>query len=125
MIDPPQQPFAPQPKTKKAVLTVAMALVLGSVLAVAGVVIGTHPRSDDPLPGGREGAIEHADAGRRAPHPADPRDAQALRNSRGAAPAIASVPAVEDVDDSRDSLVSALPVDKAADNGAVGDAAHR
>jgi uncharacterized protein involved in exopolysaccharide biosynthesis len=41
VIDPPQEPTAPQPKMKKAVMTVAMALVVGCFLAVAGVVIGT------------------------------------------------------------------------------------
>ena len=41
VIDPPQEPFAPQPTAKKAVLTVAMALVLGSLLSLFAVVIAT------------------------------------------------------------------------------------
>jgi hypothetical protein len=41
VIDPPQQPTAPQPKLKKAVMTVAMALVLGCLVALAAIVIGT------------------------------------------------------------------------------------
>jgi len=41
VIDPPQEPFAPQPTLKKMVITVGMALVLGCLLALGAVVIGT------------------------------------------------------------------------------------
>ena len=52
VIDPPQGPFAPQPKTKKAVITMAMALI-ARVLALRGRRRDRHdPRPDDPLPGG-------------------------------------------------------------------------
>ena len=41
VIDPPRVPWAPLPTFQKTVLTVLMALVLGSVIALAGVVIAT------------------------------------------------------------------------------------
>jgi capsular polysaccharide biosynthesis protein len=41
VIDPPQEPTAPQPKMRKMIMTVGMALILGCLLSLAGVVIGT------------------------------------------------------------------------------------
>ena len=41
VIDPPQVPFAPQPKLKKAVILIVMALIVGCILSLVAVVIGT------------------------------------------------------------------------------------
>jgi len=41
VIDPPQEPTAAQPSTKKAIITMAMALIVGCLVSLAGVVIGT------------------------------------------------------------------------------------
>lgn len=41
VIDPPQQPSAPEPKLRAAVMKVAMALLLGAIAGMIGVAIGT------------------------------------------------------------------------------------
>ena len=119
VIDPPQQPFAPQPKMKKAVLTVAMALVLGSLLAVAGVVIGTILDRTIRFPGDVKERLNTRMLAVVPRTRLTPAMRKRFETREGGTPAIVSVPAVEEADESPNSQVSALPIDHTSNNGAV------
>lgn len=41
IIDPPQEPLAPEPRLRRAIMTMAMALVVGALVSLAAVVVGT------------------------------------------------------------------------------------